>query len=148
MEKNKKTLLHSITESPGKKAIHVFLKVDGIAAPVIEYTRLTRRHGRVCDMMFDDDRVPVAWCYASDLMKVIGWERLLKESSSDINVYRIGVSLYKNTLDSIFIADSPDDDDDLMAHYSGFFGSDVIRGAVDAETMEKVKEVLPDLIEK
>lgn len=148
MKKNEKALLHSIDESPGKKAIYVFLKVDGIAAPILEYTRLTRNGGRVCDMMFDDGRVPVAWCYATDLMKVFGWESMLKKSSSDIARYRIGVSLYKNALDCIFLADSPDDDGNMMAHYSGFFGSDVIRGAVDADTMEKVKEVLPDLIEK
>lgn len=148
MEKNKKTLLHSIEESPGKKAIYVFLKVDGFAAPILAYTRFTKENVCVCNMMFDDGRVPVAWCYATDLMKVFGWESMLKKSSSDIARYRIGVSLYKNALDCIFLADSPDDDDNMMAHYSGFFDAGVIRGTVDAETMEKVKEVFPDLIEK
>ena len=148
MEKNKKALLHPITESPGKKAIYVFVKVDGLSAPILAYTRFPKRDFRVCDMIFDDGRVPVAWCYATDLMKVFGWESMLKKSSSDITRYRIGVSLYKNALDSIFLADSPDDDGNMMAHYSGFFDAGVIRGAVDAETMEKVKEVLPDLIEK
>lgn len=148
MKKSKIVLLHPITESPGKKAIYVFVKVDGLSAPILEYTRLTRNGGRVCDMMFDDGRVPVAWCYATDLMKVFGWESMLKKSSSDIARYRIGVSLYKNALDCIFLADSPDDDGNMMAHYSGFFDAGVIRGAVDAETMEKVKDVLPDLIGK
>lgn len=148
MDKNKKTLLHSIEESPGKKAIYVFLKVDGFAAPILAYTRFTKGNFSVCNMIFDDGRVPVAWCYAKDLMKLIGWERILKNSSVDIAKYRISVSLHKAALESVSNADSPDDDDDLMAHYSGFFGSDVIRGTVDAETMEKVKEVFPDLIEK
>ena len=148
MKKNEKTLLHSITESPGKKAIYVFLKVDGFAAPILAYARFTKENVCVCNMMFDDGRVPVAWCYAKDLMKLIEWERVLKNSSADIAKYRLSVSLRKAALESVFSPDSPDDDDDLMAHYSGFFGSDVIRGAVDAEAMEKVKEVFPDLIEK
>ncbi len=148
MEKNKKDLLHPITELPGKKAIYVFLKVDGLAAPIPDYTRLPKKNARVCDMMYDDGRVPVAWCYAKDLMKLIRWDRVLKNSSADIATYRLSVSLYKASIESVFSADSPDDGDDLMAHYSGFFGSDVIRGAVDAEAIEKVKEVFPDLIEK
>lgn len=148
MEKNKKALLHSITESPGKKAIYVFVKVDGLSAPILEYTRFTKRDFCVCDMIFDDGRVPVAWCYAKDLMKLIGWERVLKNSSADIYTYRFSVSLRKAVIESVFSPDSPDDGDDLMAHYSGFFGSDVIHGFVDAETMEKVKKWDPDSIEK
>lgn len=147
MEKNKIALLHPITESSGKKAIYVFVKVDGLSAPILEYTRFTKRDFRVCDMIFDDGRVPVAWCYAKDLMKLIGWERVLKNSSADIATYRFSVSLRKAAIESVFSPDSPDDGDDLIAHYSGFFGSDVIRGAVDADTMEKVKKVFPDLIE-
>lgn len=143
MEKNKKALLHSITEFPGKKAIYVFVKVDGFAAPILEYTRNTKGNFRVCDMIFDDGRVPVAWCYATDLMKLIGWERVLKNSSADIAKYRFSVSLHKVALESVFSADVLDDGDDLMANYSGFFGSDVIRGAVDADTMEKVKKMSP-----
>ena len=148
MGKNKKTLLHSIDESPGKKAIYVFLKVDGLSAPILAYTRFTKENVCVCNMMFDDGRVPVAWCYAKDLMKLIGWERVLKNSSADIAKYRFSVLLHKIALESVFSADVPDDDGNMMAHYSGFFASDVIRGAVDAEAMEKVKEVFPDLIEK
>lgn len=148
MEKNKKNLLHSIDESPGKKAIYVFLKVDGFAAPILAYTRFTKGNFRVCDMIFDDGRVPVAWCYAKDLMKLIGWKRVLKNSSAEIAKYRFSVSLHKVAIGAVFSADVSNDDDDLMAHYSGFFGSDVIRGTVDTETMEKVKEVFPDLIEK
>lgn len=134
MEKNKKALLHPITEFPGKKAIYVFVKVDGLSAPILAYTRFTKGNFRVCDMIFDDGRVPVAWCYAKDLMKLIGWERVLKDSSADIATYRLSVSLYKASIESVFSADSTDDGDDLTAHYSGFFGSDVIRGAVDADT--------------
>lgn len=148
MEKNKKALLHSITEFPGKKAIYVFVKVDGLSDPILAYTRFTKGNFRVCDMIFDDGRVPVAWCYAKDLMKLIGWERVLKNSSSDIAKYRFSVSLHKVALESVFSTDVPADDGNMMAHYSGFFDAGVIRGTVDTETMEKVKEVFPDLIEK
>lgn len=134
MEKNKKALLHPITEFPGKKAIYVFVKVDGLSAPILAYTRFTKGNFRVCDMIFDDERVPVAWCYAKDLMKLIGWERVLKSSSVDIAKYRFSVALHKAAIESVFSPDSPDDGDDLMAQYSGFFGSDVMRGAVDADT--------------
>ena len=120
MTKSKETLLHSITECPGRKAIYVFIKVDGIAAPILAYTRLTKKNARVCDMIYDDGRTPVAWCYVNDLMKLIGWEKMLKASAGDMRVYRRSTDMYKSIRESLY-PEVPNEGDDMMERYAGFF---------------------------
>ena len=120
MTKSKEALLHPITECPERKAIYVFIKVDGIAVPFIAYTRLTKKNARVCDMIYDDGRTPVAWCYANDLMKLIGWGKMLKASAGDMSVYRISTDMYKSIRESLY-PEVPNEGDNMMERYAGFF---------------------------
>ena len=67
-------LLHRVDECPKGRYIYVFFKHKGHDTLTVDMYRFPTADVIVGDIDYDkENAMPVAWCYATDLMKALGY---------------------------------------------------------------------------
>jgi hypothetical protein len=90
MEKEKifNQILHRVNESPGRKFIYVFFKHKGHDALTVELVRFHQSGVIVGDIDYNiENAMPVAWCYATELLKLVGYTDELARFAKDYTIF-------------------------------------------------------------
>ena len=77
-------LLHRVDECPKGRYIYVFFKHKGHDTLTVDMLRFPTADVIVGDIYYGkDNAMPVAWCYATDLMKALGYNKTFALHAKD-----------------------------------------------------------------